>query len=70
MKFRVHVEQDEEGSFVAECTTLPGCVSEGRTRQEALDNIKDAITGYLASLRKHSEPIPPPIYEEVVDVHA
>jgi len=37
-------------------------------RAEALENIKDAISGYLASLRKHDEPIPPPIEEEVVEV--
>ena len=47
---------------------LPGCISQGKTRAEALENIKDAISGYLASLRKHDEPIPPPIEEEVVEV--
>ena len=37
---------------------LPGCLSQGRTREEALANIKEAITGYLESLRKHGEPLP------------
>lgn len=68
MKYRVVIEQDEHGTFVAECPTLPGCVSQGKTRTEALANIKDAIEGYLASLRKHGEPVPPPITEEVVEV--
>jgi predicted RNase H-like HicB family nuclease len=68
MKYRVVIEQDEDGTFVAECPTLPGCVSQGKTRTEALANIKDAIEGYLASLRKHGEPVPPPITEEVVEV--
>jgi len=68
MKLRVLVEQDEDGKFVATCPTLPGCVSEGHTREAALANIQDAIAGYLESLRKHGEPVPPPITEEVVEV--
>jgi predicted RNase H-like HicB family nuclease len=68
MKLRVIIEQDEDGKFVAVCPTLPGCVSEGDTRQEALANIRDAIAGYLASLRQHGDPVPPPISEEVVEV--
>lgn len=39
-----------------------------RTREEALDNIKDAITGYLASLKKHGEAIPPSTTEEVIEI--
>ena len=68
MKFRVVIEPDEDGGFVAECLTLPGCVSQGKTRDEALTNIKDAIAGYLASLKKHNEPVPLPITEEVVEI--
>ena len=68
MKFRVVIEQDEDGVFVAECPSLPGCVSQGSTRAEALDNIRDAMVGYLASLKKHDEPIPPSIDEEVVEI--
>jgi antitoxin HicB len=49
---------------------LPGCISQGKTRKEALANIKDAIEGYIASLRKHNEPVPPPIEEETVEVSA
>jgi antitoxin HicB len=68
MKYRVLIEPDEDGMFIAECPALPGCISEGKTREEAIANIKDAIEGYLASLRKHGEPIPPPISEEVIEV--
>jgi len=68
MKYRIIIEQDEDGVYVAECPALPGCISQGRTREEALENIKDAIKGYLESLRKHDEPIPPPIEEEIVEV--
>ena len=68
VRFRVFIEQDEDGIFVATCPSLPGCISEGKTRDEARANIRDAITGYLASLEKHGEPIPPPIDEDVVEV--
>lgn len=68
MKFRVIIEQDEDGVFVAHCPALPGCISQGATRDEAQANIKEAITGYVQSLKKHGEPIPPPITEEIVEV--
>jgi len=68
MKFRIIIEQDEDGNYIAQCPTLPGCISQGKTREEALINIKDAIYGYLASLKKHDEPIPPAIEEETVEV--
>lgn len=63
MKFRVIVEQDEDGVFVVECPNLPGCVSQGATRAEALANIVEAIQCYLGSLGRHGEPVPPPITE-------
>lgn len=68
MQYRVLIETDEDGMFVAEAPSLPGCVSQGKTRAEAIANIKEAIACYLESLSKHNEPIPPPISEEVVEV--
>ncbi len=68
MKYRIHIEQDENGIFVAECPSLPGCISQGKSREEAIRNIEDAIKGYLESLKKHNEPIPPPIEEEIIEV--
>ncbi|CAN2039584.1 antitoxin HicB [Candidatus Magnetomoraceae bacterium gMMP-15] len=70
MKYRVLIEQDEDGVFIAEVDSLPGCISQGYTRQEALQNIKEAIEVYLESLKFHNEPVPPPIYEELVKVAA
>ena len=67
-QYRVLIERDEDGVFVAEVPSLPGCVSQGNTRDEALTNIKDAITGYLSSLRARGEPVPPGLSEEVVEV--
>jgi predicted RNase H-like HicB family nuclease len=43
MRFTVTIEKDEDGIFVAECPAIPGCVSQGKTEKEALENIKDAI---------------------------
>ncbi|MBK9170797.1 MAG: type II toxin-antitoxin system HicB family antitoxin [Bryobacterales bacterium] len=68
MKYRVRLEQDEDGVFVATCPALPGCVSQGRTRNEAAQNIREAIEGYLASLKRHGDPVPPSIDEEVIEV--
>jgi len=68
MKYRIFIEQDEDGIFVAQCPSLPGCISQGNTRKEAIENIQDAIRGYLESLDKHNEPIPPSIDEEIVEV--
>lgn len=68
MKYRVLIEQDEDGVYVAEVPSLPGCISQGQTREQALGNIKEAIAGYLESLEVHGEPVPPPITEEVVEV--
>lgn len=70
MKYRVLIEPDEDGVFVAQCPALPGCISQGETREHALANIRDAMAGYLASLAKHGEPVPPPITEEVVELPA
>lgn len=47
MKLRVIIEQDEKGYYVAEAPALPGCFSQGKTYEEALDNIKEAIEGWL-----------------------
>ena len=68
MKYRVLIEQDEDGVFVATCPALPGCVSQGNTRAEATQNIREAVTAYLRSLRKHKEPVPPGIHEEVIEI--
>ena len=67
-QYRVIIEQDEDGVFVAEVPSLPGCVSQGHTRSEVLANIKDAIAGYLSSLRARGESIPPGLSEEVIEV--
>jgi predicted RNase H-like HicB family nuclease len=58
MTFMVTLERGEDGYILAECPALPGCVSQGRTREEALTNIRDAIQGILQVRRQHGLPIP------------
>ena len=58
MKYRVLVEVDEDGVFVAEVLSLPGCVSQGASRDEALTNIREAISLYIESLEERGEPVP------------
>ncbi len=55
MAHHIILSQDEDGIYVAECLDLPGCISQGSTRKDAMKNIKDAIKGYLAGLKKHGE---------------
>ena len=47
----------EDGYLVAECPSLPGCISQGRTREEAVVNIKEAIQGYIAALEEDGLPV-------------
>ena len=47
MKLHVLIEKDEAGYFVAEVPALPGCFSQGKTKKEALKNIREAIEGWL-----------------------
>lgn len=68
LRYRTLIEKDEDGKFTVTVPELPGCISCGSTRAEALDNIKEAIRAYIESLQKHNEPIPPPISEEIVTV--
>ena len=59
VRYRVIIEQDEDGMFIAEVPSLPGCISQGKTRTEVLKNIQEAIEVYIESLKAHNEPIPP-----------
>ena len=57
MKLLVTLESDETGMLVAECPAIPGCVSQGRTEAEALDNIREAIAGCLVTRADHGMPL-------------
>ena len=68
LRLLVVFETDEDGWEVASCPTLPGCHSQGRTREEALDNVREAIGGYLASLREHEAALPPSSEFQIIEV--
>ena len=56
MRYRLLIRQDEDGVFVAEVPSLPGCISQGATRHEALSNVREAVELYLESLEAHGDP--------------
>jgi predicted RNase H-like HicB family nuclease len=60
---QVVITPGEDGWFVAEVPSLPGCISQGRTRAEAILNIREAIALYVADLTANDEPIPEDLLE-------
>jgi predicted RNase H-like HicB family nuclease len=56
----------EDGFWVAECPSLPGCISQGKTKEEAIANIKEAITGYIKALEEDKLPVPEEHFETLV----
>ncbi len=63
---QVIVYSGEDGYFVADCPSLPGCISQGKTREEAVSNIKEAIAGYIAALKEDSLPVPDENFDAMV----
>ncbi len=57
MEYKVVISKDEDGFFTAECVELKGCISCGKTKKEALKNIKEAIELYLESIESRGEKI-------------
>jgi predicted RNase H-like HicB family nuclease len=55
---QVVVYPGEDGWWVAECPSLPGCISQGETKERAIENAKEAIQGYIAALREDNLAIP------------
>jgi len=56
----------EDGYWVAECPSLPGCISQGKTREEAIKNIREAIQGYIAALEEDGLDIPEERFEALL----
>lgn len=63
---QVIVYSGEDGYFVAECPSLPGCISQGKTREDAIVNIKEAIAGYIAALKEDGLPVPDENFDAMV----
>jgi predicted RNase H-like HicB family nuclease len=64
---QVVIYPGEDGYWVAECPTLPGCISQGKTKEEAVQNIREAIDAYVAALEEDGLSIPRVTYDSEVD---
>jgi predicted RNase H-like HicB family nuclease len=63
---QVIIYSGEDGYWVAECPSLPGCISQGKTREEAITNIREAIQGYIAALEEDHLAVPEERFETLV----
>jgi predicted RNase H-like HicB family nuclease len=63
---QVIIHPGEDGYWVAECPSLPGCVSQGTTREEAVFNIREAIEGYVLALKEDGLPVPEEQFETLL----
>lgn len=63
---QVIIYPGEDGYWIAECPSLPGCLSQGITKEEAITNIKEAIRGYVAALEDDGLPVPEERFETLV----
>jgi predicted RNase H-like HicB family nuclease len=70
MRYTVVLERETDGGFVASVPALPGCVSQGDTRTEALANIREAIELYVEDCRDAGDPVPTEAGKEFVEVNA
>lgn len=57
MKFVITLDRDEDGAWVAECPSIPGCISQGGTREEAEENLREAIIGCLEVRAEQGMPL-------------
>lgn len=67
LQYTVFFEAAEEGGYVAKVPALPGCVTQGESLKEARAMIKDAIGGYIVSLRKHGEEVPTEFRKPIIE---
>jgi len=63
---QVIIYSGEDGDFVVECPSLPGCISQGKTREEAVENIREAIQLYIEVLIEKGQPVPAEKFETLL----
>jgi len=63
---QIVVSRGEDGQWVAECPSLPGCITQGRSREEAIENARDAVEQYIAALEEDRLPVPPETFDTLV----
>ena len=62
----VIIYHGEDGFWVAECPSLPGCISQGKTKEKTIENIKEAIGVYIETLKEDNLPVPEETFEAMV----
>ena len=65
---QVIIYPGEDNYYIAECPSLPGCISQGKTKEEAIENIKEAIEGYTLALQDDHIPVPAESFESMMVV--
>lgn len=65
---QVVIYPGEDGYWVVECPSLPGCISQGKTKQEAINNIKQAVQGYIEALKEDSLTVPEENFDSMMVV--
>ena len=65
-KRQVIIYEGEDGYWIAECPSLPGCISQGKTEDEATENIKEAISAYIEALKDDNLPVPEERFQAVL----
>jgi predicted RNase H-like HicB family nuclease len=70
MGYTVILEQEADGGFVVSVPALPGCVSQGDTREEALANVREAIELYIEDCRESGDPVPTEAGKEYIEIAA
>jgi predicted RNase H-like HicB family nuclease len=68
MRYTVIFEQEPDGGYVVSDPALPGCVSQGDTRAEALRNIREAVAVYIEHLKAHGKPVPKEVATESIEL--
>ena len=63
---QVIIYPGEDGYYIAEVPSLPGCISQGATKEEAAANIREAISGYIAALEEDNLPVPEEHFEALI----
>jgi predicted RNase H-like HicB family nuclease len=70
MRYTVLLEREEDGGYVVSVPALPGCVSQGDTRSQALANIREAMELYIEDCREAGDPVPTEADKEFVEIEA
>ena len=63
---QIIIKPGEDGFWLAECPSLPGCISQGKSKKEAIKNIQEAVTGYIEVLQQDGDPIPEDSMESII----